>query len=153
MIPYLLIVIMIMYGEFSEDIHTRFVARVIAYSYGCSQLIQTVWDAPLMLWASFFIFVLGILYAVVRSRNFISRISFSFAAFCISFNATALYLQDFSIIEYFPFYAEYSHKIIRESILAGIASFAIWEKGNKLGDAKLWLSVLWLMGVEYIYYN
>jgi uncharacterized membrane protein YcgQ (UPF0703/DUF1980 family) len=148
MISYLLLIALILYGEFSKDINTRFIARVLYYSYTFTIFLMNtippeIWYAPMING----VFVFGIGYCIVRCRNWISGIFFSAAAVAISLNSVSLSLNEPTLLLQIPLYAEYSHVIIRESILIGLANFAIWKVyKDKSEDAGVsaFVACLWL---------
>lgn len=94
--------------------------------------------------------MMGVGYAIVRCRNAFSRIAFSIAGVSIVLNALSVYLGDFNLGNSIPLYANYSHVIIRESLLTGIATFSMWKKGNLERDYLLGVLTFWLWVMEGI---
>ncbi|AUR89285.1 TMhelix containing protein [Vibrio phage 1.121.O._10N.286.46.C4] len=153
MIPYLLFIILLMYGEFSKDIHTRFISRTLLYCYATYQLLPNILlfsDEYIVV--GNFVMMSGIGYVIIRARNLISRFAFIVAGLSFTLNTVAIYLQEYTILLSIPYYAEYSHIIIRESLITGVAAFATW-KGGKFceDDWKLNAIVFWLFGIEVLY--
>ncbi len=151
MLPYLLPLILILYGEFSQDIDTRFLGRVLFYTYTLSlvlpQTADTVESSILGSWA---IFTFGIGYCAVRCRNWITRFCFFIAAVSLSLSSWSLVLNDFTLLLSIPYFADWSHVIIRESLITGLASFAIWREGDGDKDYRLVGYTLGLMCFEAI---
>ncbi|CAH9014955.1 putative TMhelix containing protein [Vibrio phage 424E50-1] len=152
MIPYLLPIVLLMYGEFSKDIHTRFIARVLFYSYAMSYILagQIPLDNNQEILFNSGILCLGLSYAVVRCRNLISRIPFMLALFGVTLNTISLYLGDFRIIEILPYYANNSHYLIRECILFGIGSFGLWKRVGLERDYTLACITFWVWCIETV---
>lgn len=153
MAPYLLPLILIIYGEFSKDINTRFLGRILFYSYACSQFIvpQLLQGNSLIL-GSMASFCFGVGYCVVRCRNTLSRISFGLSGICYCLNSVAMYLQDYTLLLSIPYYADVSHLIIREGLLTGIATFAVWKEHEGDKDWELAGLSLALVTMETIIY-
>lgn len=151
MIPYLLPLILLMYGEFSKDMDSRFIARVLFYTYTLSQLIPiSLTDPSHVLIGSWVIFTSGLGYCVIWCRNIVSRLCFLLASLTWTLNTWSLYLNDYTILLAIPYYADYSHFIVRESILAGLAYFEIGYTRNKDADWRLAGYVFWIMCVEAV---
>ena len=152
MVSYLLLIVLVLYGEFSKDIHTRFIARVLYYSY--TSTIFLMYAIPPDTWYSPMVngvFVFGLSYCAIRCRNWISGTFFSLSALTILFNSISLTFNDTDLLLHIPFYAEYSHVIIRESILIGLTNFTIWKvyKNRSRDVAVSWFAIC-LWGTEYL---
>ncbi|BAV80889.1 hypothetical protein [Vibrio phage RYC] len=153
MIPYLLPIILILYGEFSKDIETRYVARNIFYSYALYQLL-TIQLLPTsgFVFLSALLFSWGVGYAASRARNVVAKVALLASAFMVAVNSIALFTGNTELILQFPLYAENSHFWIRESLLTGLASFAIWRDDQLDEDWKLGTFVIALLMVENFYF-
>ena len=152
MIPYLLPIVFIMYGEFSKDIHTRFVARLLFYCYAATYILsgQFPLDNNQEILFNSSLIALGLSYAIVRCRRLLSKIPFMLSFLGITVNSLSLYLGDFTILELFPLYANNSHYLIREGILIGLGAFGLWKRNKLERDYTLTCITFWMWCVENI---
>ncbi len=151
MYPLLLPIVLIMYGEFSREVHTRFISRVLFYSYAFSYFIGEELSSDLKHQVlTNVMLVAGLGYVIIRCRNVLSVVPFTLAALCVILNTASIFLGDYTFLLSIPYYADYSHIIIRESILAGVAAFAIWNTYNLERDYRLTVITFWMWVVEGI---
>lgn len=133
MIPYLLFFILIIYGECSRDLSTRFIARIILYAYAATVILQGIIPVTNEWYHATNLLIIGsLVWSSIETRSKFARVLFLFSATCTFYVATALHLREYDLITSIPIFSDYSHRIIRESIIAGIA--ATTQVGDKGGD-------------------
>lgn len=146
MVPFIFPLILIMYGEYSSDLNIRYVSRCILYSYALSFIFPFYIDNhtfSIILGAA--VFTSGLIYATIFCESNLSRFSFVLAGVIALANYATIISQDYYLLQ-FPLYATYSHIVMRDLILSGIA----YLNYTKTFDRKLDFITIVLMGIEFL---
>ena len=107
--------LLILYGECSEDKLIRVSARVMFYGYALSNLLFTILPPvdTTILWASLPYFV-SYGYLAYIHKQVCSRLLLAGLALLQVINYLSLYFQSYTLFLTIPFYFEYSNIILRE---------------------------------------
>lgn len=145
MIPFLLPLCLLLYGEFSKGLNTRYTSRILFYTYTLSVLFPLYTDntASAIAVASCML-VIGLSYCIVLIPSTIGRIALTVALTTALLNYGTLFLQDTTFLFSIPYYPDYSHLIFRESLVIGVTASSIQE-GLETKDfsLELFIASLW----------
>jgi hypothetical protein len=148
--PFILPIILMMYGEFSTGCKTRFISRVLFYSYTSSVLLPTyIIDHQQAILLGGVILVYGLGYCIVQIKDWLSRAALWIAAGLSFMTYTSLYLRDYAIVLQAPFIGDYSNDIFRACLLVAVTSLSLAEKCAEK-DFKLEFAAMFLWATEYI---
>ena len=146
MSPFILPLILFLYGEYSKDLDTRFVARILFYSQTLAVLLPMYMpsaDQGLIL--GVMLSCGGLAYCIATCKTYVSKIVFCLSLLCCFINYSSIYLKDFTFILSIPYYKDYSHMIIRECMVAGVANMALHQR-DRWAD----MHVNYIVAVVYI---
>lgn len=137
MTPYLLFFALIVYGEFSKDIHTRFICRIIFYGYSVAIFLrsQLPFDVGYV-YITDLVLVFSLIWSAIETPSKIAKGLLMMCSLLVLTLSTGLYFRNYALLLQLPFMAEYSNIVIRESILAGIAMTNYVS--DKDGDERDW---------------
>lgn len=148
MSPFLLPIILILYGEKSSDKLTRYTSRVFFYIYSWVILIGLYFPFPdAVLLITCVSFVIGYSYLFVKIKFLRVRLLLGVLILLQIINYISLYTTSYTLFYMIPFYMEYSSHILRELTVMSVSLVCI-EKGV---DTRLKLSILGLYIIEYSY--
>lgn len=145
MLPYLLPICLFIYGEFSKGRNTRFISRILFYTYTLSVLFPLYSDTSKeAILLAMMILITGIGYCIATLHSIFGKAALCVALVSSVLNYIALYLQDYTFLQTIPYYVDYSHLIFRESLILGISVSSIEEK-LETHDFKLefYIALLW----------
>lgn len=151
MFPFLLIAVLIMYGECSNCKETRFISRVMFYTILSSwYLPSTTQDLTVGLYTALGISFAGFTYCIALSQTWIGRTLFTFILFLLVVSYGTLLLEDHYILN-FEWYANNSHSVLRESVLIAITTCTKLSVKGEWDERESWLSycTIMLYGLEY----
>lgn len=150
MFPFLLPMILFIYGEFSSCIETRFVSRSLFYTYMFSLFVPMYAPSHLLGVALAGItLTAGLLFVICATPSLFSKVCFSITVVTTVVSYVALYTQDYTFILSLPYFADNSHLFFRESILAGLVAITphkVWTNYEYRFAATV--GILWLS--EYV---
>lgn len=151
MSPFLLPLILFLYGEFSKDLSTRYIARILLYSSTLSVIVPMYAPtAELSLIYGAAIFCGGISYCIATCHKRLSKVLLLIPLICTFLNYVSLYLKDYEFLLSIPYYAEYSHMMIREFLVMAVANLTLGLRTSE-EDKNLAFIVAGLYVMEYFY--
>ncbi len=149
MSPLLFPVLLMLYGELSEDEDTRKLARLFFYSYACSVLIFTFMSPTVIPILLSLVFLIATP-VYILSQKPVTRLK-PFLCLLIglySLNGISVVTQSYNLILNLPLYFEYSNIILRECTILTIGLHNI-TKGVDT-RLKIITGVLYLVEYSYI---
>ena len=146
MLPFLLPTILILYGEFSKGIETRFASRILFYTYTLSVLFPMYTSSPYGIMLAVGVLICGLGYLITIIPNVVSKLFWTITLTSSVLSYASVYLEDYTFLLSVPYYAEYSHYVFRESMIIGLMFVSISE-GLEAKDFKLEMFVtgLWVL--------
>lgn len=150
MSPFLLPIILIIYGEFSKGYETRYISRILFYSYTLSIIFPLYIQSSASILVGLFILLFGIGYTFTITNNVLSRVFMTIPMMISFLSYTSIYLEDYTFLLSVPFYGDYSHTIFRECLLLSVICISIKEKlESKDFKLDIYITLLWLF--EFLY--
>ena len=148
MSPFLFPILLLIYGECSEDKLTRFTSRLLFYGHCFSLILMTTLppDSSYILLYSLPYFV-SYGYLIHRSTITPVKVLLSLLTVLQCFNYLSLYFQSYTLFMALPFYFEYSNVILREISMMCVC---FCTRSFKV-DVRLKLLTLILYLIEYSY--
>ncbi len=150
MSPFILPLVLLLYGEFSKDIDTRFVARILFYTQILAVYLPMyvpLANQGLLLGAM--LSCGGLAYCIITCKNYTSKTVFCISLVCCFLNYSSIYFKDFTFILSIPYYKDYSHMIIRECMLTGVANMTLHQR-DRWSDAKVSYIVVMIYVLEFV---
>ncbi len=92
----------------------------------------------------------GILYCIAVCPKRATKIILTLPLLCIFTNYYSLYLKDYKLLLSLPYYSEYSHLIIRESLIVAVTSMTVGLRMEEK-DKNLVFIVVCLYIIEYLH--
>ncbi|QVW05519.1 anti-holin [Vibrio phage ICP1] len=149
MIPFLLPLILWLYGEFSKDMTTRYISRTILYGYAFSVIFQSYVPAEYSLYVGMGIFLSAMTLSLFYATTKTTQVCFSLVIILVFINFWSLITNDPYIVQNFPLYSNNSNQVIRELILFGVFNF---RNGDIIGGNDEYLATLctMMLVMEYV---
>lgn len=127
--PFILLIVFVIYGEFSNNIETRFVGRVLYYFYTMSVMVPMyIPNENYAVLTGLILSVGGLLLATLNSDNLISKIAFIFSSIVAFLSYTSIYFQDYTFLMSVPYFPEYSNIMFRDGCIVGLVSLGCRNK-------------------------
>lgn len=150
MLPYILPLCLFLYGEFSKGSNTRYISRILFYTYTLSVIFPLYQDnAQEAILVAMLVLITGVGYCIATIHSIFGKIALGMALSSALLNYISLYLNDYTFLLSIPHYADYSHLVFRESLIIGISISSIEEK-LETKDFKLELYIALILACEHL---
>lgn len=145
MSSFLLPIVLIIYGEFSRGCETRYVSRILFYSYTLSIIFPLYIDSNYSILVGLFTLLAGFGYTFTITDNIFSRVFITIPILVSFLSYTSIYLEDYTFLLSVPYFGDYSHLIFRECLLLSVICISIREKlESKDFKLDIYITLLWL---------
>lgn len=147
---FILPIILILYGEFSNLLNTRFIARIIFYTYTLAIVFPLyIGNNLVAIVAGCIIIISGFSLAILHSDNILSKTCFILAPIAAILVYTDLRFQGANIFSSIPYLRSYGDNIFRVLLVIGISTLG-YQSRERLKDWKLESTLLFLGIAEVV---